>query len=93
MPFDDGWGRSNDSAQWNRDVRQSVGMGRTDNTPKANDANELRAGMRVFHNKFGEGQILRLEGQGNDAKAQVQFGRHGVKWLALSLAKLTPITS
>lgn len=32
-----------------------------------------------------------LEGQGDDARAQVNFGRHGAKWLALSVAKLTPI--
>ena len=32
-----------------------------------------------------------LEGSGDDARAQVKFGRHGVKWLALSVAKLTPV--
>jgi hypothetical protein len=30
-------------------------------------------------------------GRGADARAQVNFGRHGMKWLALSIAKLTPI--
>lgn len=52
----------------------------------------ITAGMKVFHNKFGEGKVLAIEGQGEDARAQVQFGRHGVKWLALSVAKLTPVT-
>ena len=92
------WGGSE---SWNSDVRQAVGQSSqasstssTGSSASATTDNAtLRKGMRVFHNKFGEGQILRLEGQGNDAKAQVQFGRHGVKWLALSLAKLTPITS
>ncbi len=51
----------------------------------------LRSGQSVFHTKFGEGVILTLEGQGEDARAQVNFGRHGTKWLALSVAKLTPI--
>jgi DNA helicase-2/ATP-dependent DNA helicase PcrA len=51
----------------------------------------LRVGQSVFHNKFGEGVILTLEGGGADARAQVNFGRHGAKWLALSIAKLTPI--
>ena len=51
----------------------------------------LRVGQSVFHGKFGEGVILTLEGKGNDARAQVNFGRHGSKWLALSIAKLTPI--
>jgi DNA helicase II / ATP-dependent DNA helicase PcrA len=51
----------------------------------------LRQGQSVFHTKFGEGVILTLEGKGADARAQVNFGRHGSKWLALSVAKLTPI--
>ncbi|AVQ81388.1 MULTISPECIES: UvrD-helicase domain-containing protein [unclassified Variovorax] len=51
----------------------------------------LRSGMQVFHNKFGEGTVTALEGTGDDARAQVKFARHGVKWLALSVAKLTPI--
>ena len=51
----------------------------------------LRSGQGVFHTKFGEGVIVTLEGRGADARAQVNFGRHGMKWLALSVAKLTPI--
>ncbi|MBI5716482.1 MAG: UvrD-helicase domain-containing protein [Burkholderiales bacterium] len=51
----------------------------------------LRVGQTVFHNKFGEGVITTLEGRGADARAQVQFGRHGSKWLALGIAKLTPV--
>jgi DNA helicase-2/ATP-dependent DNA helicase PcrA len=47
--------------------------------------------MQVFHNKFGEGTVTALEGSGDDARAQVNFPRHGVKWLALSVAKLTPV--
>jgi DNA helicase II / ATP-dependent DNA helicase PcrA len=51
----------------------------------------LRAEMKVFHTKFGEGTVLSIEGQGDDARAQVNFPRHGIKWLALSVAKLTPV--
>ncbi len=51
----------------------------------------MRTGMQVFHNKFGEGTVLGLEGSGDDARAQINFPRHGTKWLALSVAKLTPI--
>jgi DNA helicase-2/ATP-dependent DNA helicase PcrA len=51
----------------------------------------FRSGQTVFHTKFGEGVITTLEGQGADARAQVQFGRHGSKWLALAIAKLTPV--
>ncbi len=51
----------------------------------------LRVGQTVFHTKFGEGVVSVLEGRGADARAQVSFGRHGSKWLALAIAKLTPV--
>ena len=51
----------------------------------------LRSGAQVFHNKFGEGTVLSLEGTGDDARAQISFPRHGTKWLALSVAKLTQV--
>ncbi|MFN3830098.1 MAG: UvrD-helicase domain-containing protein [Tepidimonas ignava] len=51
----------------------------------------IRVGMTVFHTKFGEGEVLAIEGQGSDARAHVQFRRHGPKWLALAVAKLTPV--
>lgn len=58
---------------------------------KAAPSHGLRSGMQVFHNKFGEGTVLALEGTGDDARAQINFPRHGSKWLALSVAKLTPV--
>ncbi|WBY02744.1 3'-5' exonuclease [Ramlibacter tataouinensis] len=58
---------------------------------KATPSHGLKAGLQVFHNKFGEGTVLSVEGQGDDARAQVKFNRHGIKWLALSVAKLTPV--
>lgn len=51
----------------------------------------LKSGMEVFHAKFGEGKVMMLEGSGDDARAQINFTRHGVKWLALSVAKLTVV--
>ena len=63
---------------------------RKDVTPSGPNA-WVRAGGQVFHAKFGEGVVLNLEGVGEDARAQVNFPRHGVKWLALSVAKLTSL--
>jgi DNA helicase-2/ATP-dependent DNA helicase PcrA len=72
-----------------------VGMGRVDSPrpfePKAPPSHGFRSGQSVFHTKFGEGVIVTLEGSGADARAQVNFGRHGMKWLALGVAKLTPV--
>ena len=58
---------------------------------KAEPSHGIRSGMQVFHAKFGEGAVLAVEGSGADARAQVNFPRHGVKWLALSVAKLTVV--
>lgn len=60
---------------------------------KASPSHGLKAGMRVFHNKFGEGTVKTIEGSGDEARAQIDFPRHGAKWLALSVAKLTPVDS
>ena len=51
----------------------------------------IQAGQKVFHAKFGEGKVLAVEGTGDDARAQINFPRHGTKWLALSVAKLTVV--
>jgi DNA helicase-2/ATP-dependent DNA helicase PcrA len=48
----------------------------------------FRIGQNVLHPKFGSGVIVDAEGQGLDARVQVNFGREGVKWLAVSVAKL-----
>ena len=58
---------------------------------KSEPAHGIRAGIKVFHTKFGEGQVMAVEGTGDDARAQVHFPRHGTKWLALSVAKLTVV--
>jgi DNA helicase-2/ATP-dependent DNA helicase PcrA len=47
-----------------------------------------RIGQTVRHAKFGEGIIVNLDGGGEDARAQINFGGAGMKWLALSVAKL-----
>jgi DNA helicase-2/ATP-dependent DNA helicase PcrA len=59
--------------------------------PKTTTSHGLRVGQSVFHAKFGEGVLVTLEGAGDHARAHVNFGRHGMKWLDLSVAKLTPV--
>ncbi|SBT10726.1 DNA helicase II [Candidatus Propionivibrio aalborgensis] len=53
-------------------------------------ANGLRIGQNVQHAKFGLGVIVSAEGRGTEARVQVNFGAHGMKWLALEYAKLAP---
>lgn len=51
----------------------------------------LHMGQRVAHGKFGEGVVLGMEGQGSHARVQVNFERHGAKWLVLQYANLQPV--
>jgi len=48
-----------------------------------------RIGQNVMHAKFGQGVIVNAEGQGPDARVQINFGHNGMKWLALEYAKLS----
>ena len=48
----------------------------------------FRIGQSVTHPKFGSGVIVDAEGDGGDARVQVNFGKQGVKWLAVAVAKL-----
>ena len=48
----------------------------------------LRLGQRVRHQKFGDGVVLNVEGQGPNARVQVNFERLGSKWLMMGYANL-----
>ena len=48
----------------------------------------IRLGQRVSHGKFGEGIVLNYEGQGAQARVQVNFDGPGTKWLMMSYANL-----
>jgi len=48
----------------------------------------MRLGSRVRHGKFGEGIVLRLDGQGQAAQVEVNFERLGSKVLMLAYANL-----
>jgi DNA helicase II / ATP-dependent DNA helicase PcrA len=98
--FGSGFAREYQNA-WQRGsgLHSIVGAGNVSGRPAApafgagpkQASHGLRSGQSVFHTKFGEGVIVTMEGSGEDARAQVNFGRHGMKWLALSVAKLTPV--
>ena len=48
-------------------------------------------GDNVSHEKFGIGEIIRIEGTGNDSKATVNFKKFGIKNLLLRFAKLNKV--
>lgn len=45
-------------------------------------------GQRVRHQKFGEGVVLQVDGDGAQERVQINFANAGMKWLMLSYAKL-----
>ena len=55
------------------------------------DISGWRIGQNVEHAKFGEGVVLSVEGNGADARVQVQFRKTGSKWLSLEYAKLNAL--
>ncbi len=56
--------------------------------PEATGRKGFQAGARVIHPKYGEGTVVRREGDGDEAKITVQFSRHGMKKLVEKFAQL-----
>jgi DNA helicase-2/ATP-dependent DNA helicase PcrA len=54
-------------------------------------AHAMRMGSRVRHAKFGDGVVLNFEGNGPQARIQVNFESQGTKWLMLSYANLVRV--
>lgn len=57
-------------------------------TTSGNNQYGICAGMRVLHQKFGEGIVEKTEGSGDNMKAYIRFSNAGVKQLLLKFAKL-----
>jgi len=95
------WGGRADNAGWGRNWFARPGTGGSSLADAAlspafadqqrEAENGFRIGQQVFHTKFGEGMVTALEGDGTDARARVEFKRHGEKWLALAVAKLQAV--
>ena len=51
----------------------------------------ISEGDNVSHEKFGIGEIIKVEGTGNDSKATVNFKKFGLKNLLLRFAKLNKV--
>ena len=60
--------------------------------PQLNDDRLPGLGSRVRHAKFGEGTVLTVEGQGDNARVQINFDEAGAKWLVLGYAALDRIS-
>jgi DNA helicase-2/ATP-dependent DNA helicase PcrA len=74
------------------EIRPRVQVSRPAFTRRANleetPSSAMRLGSRVRHAKFGDGVVLNFEGNGPQARIQVNFERQGTKWLMISYANL-----
>ncbi len=54
--------------------------------------NKLIVGNIVIHERFGKGEVISIEGQGGDRKAEIKFEKGGLKKLLLRFSKLEIIS-
>ncbi len=55
------------------------------------DMSDISEGMKVEHQRFGQGQVVKLEGRDAPEKATINFTEYGEKTLVLKFAKLRKI--
>ena len=70
------------NARISRPVFQCFSSGNT------STENAFNLGQSVLHPKFGEGTVLNFEGDGPQARVQVNFESVGSKWLVIAYARL-----
>lgn len=79
------------------ELLQEVRLGGTISRPvvtrmaPASPDHGLSLGQRVHHDVFGEGVVTNYEGEGNQARVQVNFASEGSKWLMMAYANLAPL--
>jgi DNA helicase-2/ATP-dependent DNA helicase PcrA len=54
---------------------------------------KLEVGSKVNHSRFGRGEVIKMEGAGNDKKAEIRFEQGDVKKLLLRFARLEVLES
>ena len=93
-------GKTNSSMGFGSKANASMGFGGKPKNSASLTMNSIKAaatqmsgfpfnmGDRVRHGRFGEGVIVGGEGQGSQARLQVNFDRAGTKWLVLAYANL-----
>ncbi|HWJ91888.1 MAG TPA: 3'-5' exonuclease [Flavisolibacter sp.] len=57
------------------------------------DISKLEVGMRIEHQKFGFGEVMRLEGSAHNPVATIKFDVNGEKKIMLNYAKLMIVSS
>ncbi len=76
---------------FNSNVSSVPLRGRSATSSVSVSGNNYRVGQGVKHARFGEGTVLSISGNGEDAQAKIHFKEVGTKTLALGIAKLDVI--
>ena len=69
-------------------VSKPISTPKTPKTATPGTSGRYKLGQRVRHEKFGEGVVLQVDGEGDQERVQINFATVGMKWLMLSYAKL-----
>ncbi|WP_413512896.1 ATP-dependent helicase [Myroides odoratus] len=81
--------KNNEEPGLDRNIRKLKPVASASTSSKGDASNSgLTIGQRVMHERFGQGEILNLEGVGADRKAEINFDIGGIKKLLLRFAKL-----
>ena len=80
--------RQQSAASLNTTRMKSVEAATAGSVANVNTLEGLTVGNKVLHERFGEGEVIALEGMGGNAKATVKFRNSGEKKLLLKFAKL-----
>lgn len=89
-------GKETVSSSINRMVLQSSHLTKIEKTEMSSTTSiilfpDLKVGMKVHHERFGEGEVIALDCDGGNAKATVAFTLFGQKQLLLKFAHLTVV--
>ena len=81
-----------ETATQKRNLMQAKNLTKVDSNIKGpkdtGDAAKIQVGMEVFHERFGRGKVIEIEGKGDNRKATITFNNLGDKKLLLRFAKL-----
>lgn len=75
-------------------LRANVSRPAAGSAPQTNNLGSTgtyKLGQPVRHEKFGEGVVLQMEGEGEQERVQINFRNAGIKWLMLAYAKLETV--
>ena len=79
------------SASFSSSLKPASAASSSSSLKPASSSSSLREGCKIEHQRFGIGEVLKLEGSGENAKATVAFAHAGTKQLLLKFAKYTII--